>query len=295
MTIEEVLEYKKKFGKPPRANSVFEVLKLVEDYLVFLYTRGGNLSFNVNLEYKSKPGDYLRLSSSGKCVRAITYSIYAREYAEKSDILQIKDISPRSISVFQLGHTLHELERLLISEVNELVSMEMDVFLDIDEKYKIPGHIDGILKLKDRDVIIDVKTVNEKTYKEFQKAPREDYVKQLNAYMEATGIKEAYLWVYNKGTSHRMIIPIPYDEAIVSQVKNNFKIAIKAFEERKIPPRPYSPIIKDSGNSVVQTLPWQCSYCEFVQQCWPDFKMIVESEKVKYVKVELKEDTDAWI
>lgn len=297
MNIHEVLEYKKKYNKPPRANSVYDVLRLVEEYLVYLYENGGELNFNVNLKYNKDVGNYFRLSSSGKCVRAIAYSLYVEKYyKEGNDLKDLKKISPRSVSVFQLGHTLHELERLLISEVNELTSLEEDVELTLDNGEKVKGHIDGILKLSDRDVLIDVKTVNEKAYKEFMKAPREDYVYQLNAYMHATGIKESYLWVYNKGTSHRMIIPVRYDELIVHKLKKNFELAFESFKSNALPPKPFEPIVKEEGNVIVKTLPWQCSYCNFVKMCWPDFEMQVDSQqKVKHVKVDIKEEDDAWI
>lgn len=294
MTLEEVLKFKEENNKPPRAKSVNDVLRLVEEYLVYMTKNGGKLSFNFSLEYSKEKGNYLRLSSSGKCPRAIAYSvIYQFEEQE-----EIKDLSPRAISIFQMGHALHELERALISEINELVSVEDTVYLEVDD-YRIPGHIDGVLKLEDRDVIIDIKTVNEKTFNEFKKEPREDYVKQLNAYMYATGIKEAYLWVYNKNTSNRMIVPILYSEKVVEEVIDNFRKAIKGIKG-ELPERPYQYRIEDLGNGlVVKTLPWQCSYCPFTRICWPDFKLLTDGGKVRYIKVEEDEsatqkDSELW-
>lgn len=281
MLIENVLKYKEKNKKPPRANSVYEVLKLVEEYLVYLTKNGGKVSFNFSLEYKQEKGNYLRLSSSGKCPRAIAYSVIYQNV--ESD--EIKDLSPRAVSIFQMGHALHELERAIISEVNELVSVEEEVYLEVDG-YKIPGHIDGILRLSDRDVILDIKTVNERTFNEFKKEPRIDYVNQLNAYMHATGLREAYLWVYNKNTSDRMVIPIPYSEKVVNDVIDTFRKAIRGLNG-DLPERPYQYRIEDLGNGlVVKTLPWQCSYCAFTRICWPDFKLLTEGGKVRYVKVE---------
>lgn len=275
-TLQDVLEYKQKTGKSPNLDSVYSVLKFVEEYLVYLYRNGGKINIPVSFEYSEESflRDSFRVSSSGKCARAIVYSVL---YPEEKLVP-----SARSISIFQLGHFLHDLERYLISQVNELVDQEKEVRIPLREgsEYYLKGHIDGILKLKDKDVLIDVKTVNERAWKEFKKAPDEGYIAQLNLYMYAIGIKEAYLWVYNKSTSDRMIIPIPYKEELVEKLIEKFNSILDHIEQKELPERPYKPYVSNG----VEKLPWQCSYCQYVNKCWPDFKKVVKEGRVYYIR-----------
>jgi len=283
MSIEEILSYKEKYNKSPNLNTVYDVLNAVEEYLTYIYKNGGEVNVPIHLKYRPEDSlkSMLRFSSSGKCPRAISYSMLYPEQKEP--------LSARAISIFQLGHIVHDVERSIIAEVNELVDQEKEVFIEVDD-FKVFGHIDGILKLKNKDVLLDIKTVNERAWKEFDRETPKDYIAQLNVYMYATGLREAYLWVYNKGTSHRKIVPIPYNELVVEESLERFRSAIHGYKTGELPERPYSYKEFETEFYIERTLPWQCSYCAFTRLCWPDFNKTIDNNgKVKYVQVISKE------
>jgi CRISPR/Cas system-associated exonuclease Cas4 (RecB family) len=294
MSIEEILSNKKKYNKPPNLNSISDVLNSVEEYLSHIYKNGGEINIPINLKYNPEDSlkSMLRFSSSGKCPRAISYSML---FPEKKEPL-----SPRAISIFQLGHIVHDVERLIISEVNELVDQEKEVYIEVDG-FKIFGHIDGILKLKNKDVLLDIKTVNERAWKEFDREIPKDYIAQLNVYMYATGLREAYLWVYNKGTSHRKIVPVVYNQSVVDESIKRFKSAIHGFKTGELPERPYVYNEVETEFYIERTLPWQCSYCAFTKLCWPNFNKTVDNNgKIKYIQTILKEkeyyeENEDWV
>jgi hypothetical protein len=252
----------------------------VQEYLERLYVDGGEIKLRFNMTYvatEESEYNYLRLSSSGKCQRAIAYSLHYPIPASTGH---------RGVSVLLLGHVLHDLERGLIKKVAPLHSEEMRVELDVGEGYRVPGHIDGVVDTAEGPFIIDIKTANTKSFNDMARnGPRDDYVAQLNAYMEATGIKQAFLWLYNKDTSHRMVLPVAYDEEVVKRVKTRFLNALKSTPD-SLPEREYGPQeeIRNKKPTGRLYLPWQCSYCAFVQMCWPDFKQVVEDGKVRYVR-----------
>ena len=257
-----------------------ELLLRVQEYLERLYIDGGEIELRFNMTYiaaEESEYNYLRLSSSGKCQRAIAYSLHYPIPASTGH---------RGVSVLLLGHVLHDLERSLIKKVAPLHSEEMRVELDVGEGYRVSGHIDGVVNTVEGPFIIDIKTANAKSFNDMARnGPRDDYVAQVNAYMEATGIKQAFLWLYNKDTSHRMVLPVTHDEEVVKRVKTRFLNAFKSTPD-SLPEREYSPQeeIRNKKPTGRLYLPWQCSYCAFVQMCWPDFRQVVEDGKVRYIR-----------
>lgn len=257
-----------------------ELLLRVQEYLERLYVDGGEIELRFNMTYiaaEESEYNYVRLSSSGKCQRAIAYSLHYPIPASTGY---------RGVSVLLLGHVLHDLERSLIKKVAPLHSEEMRVELDVGDGYRVPGHIDGVVDTAEGPFIIDIKTANTKSFNDMARnGPRDDYVAQVNAYMEAVGIKQAFLWLYNKDTSHRMVLPVTYSEEVVKRVKTRFLNALKSTPD-SLPEREYSPQeeIRNKKPTGRLYLPWQCSYCAFVQMCWPDFRQVVEDGKVRYIR-----------
>jgi len=270
------------FMEKRKYDTVEEVKEAVEDYLLFLYTNGGDVNVHFSLKYENiyeNQKTMLRLSSSGKCPRMIAYSIF---YPEKAELP-----SSRAISIFQLGHFLHELERHFISQVTFLKDMEKEVYLELDNGAKVFGHVDGILELNGRDVLIDIKTLNDRAFKDMFRELKRDYLYQLNAYMYATGVREAYLWLYNKDTSHRAVVEVPFSQEIVDEILYNFNKIVSS-DENNLPERMFSPQkeIRNGEYTNRLYLPWQCSYCAFTELCWPDFTKVIENGKVRYIKIE---------
>jgi CRISPR/Cas system-associated exonuclease Cas4 (RecB family) len=279
--IEDILNHTATFGTPPPADSVEDVLLRVKEYLLYLNSKGGKIIIQSELVYHSSDGPepVLRPSSAGKCPRALAYK---KLYPDEGEPL-----TSRSISVFALGHVIHDMERQLISTVCPLHDVEKQVEFDLDG-HKIVGHIDGLLQLTNSLVLLDIKTTNASSYERMlREGPSPDYVAQLNVYLAATGLKEGYLWLFNKDTAHRAILPVRYDYRIVEEVKKRWLSVLHATVDN-MPDRAYSPIseVRKGKQTGREYLPWQCSYCAFVRKCWePEgFQLFIEDNKPRWIR-----------
>ena len=245
----------------------------------------------------------LRLSAAGHCGRKLVYGMHFPEEGE--------ELSSRAVSVFDLGHLIHDAERQRIQEVARLVREEERVTFVVEKlapvgtpvaeavahqcveedgwlHLHVPGHIDGVLELADGPALLDIKSTSTRSFTEkIKEGPGYEYSAQLNAYMDATGIHRAWLWLYNKETSHRATVPVPYDPRIVEEVKARFRRAALSTPE-ELPPREHAPKqeLRKGQPTGREYLPWQCAYCAFVQLCWkPEgFELVFENNKPRWLR-----------
>jgi hypothetical protein len=279
--IEDILNHTLAFGQPPPADSIEDVLLRVQDYLTYLQNTGGKLSVQTELVYRPAggPEPVLRPSSAGKCARALAYKRFYPDEAEP--------LTARAISVFALGHVIHDMERQLIGTVCPLEDVEKTVSFDLDG-HEVTGHIDGVLHLTSGPVLLDIKTTNAASYERMlREGPSPDYVAQLNIYLEATGLKEGYLWLFNKDTAHRAVLQVPYDPAVVETVRRRWRSVLEASPEA-LPERAYGPVeeVRKGRSTGREYLPWQCSYCAFVRKCWESegFELVMDNGKPRWVR-----------
>ena len=127
----------------------------------------------------------------------------------------------------------------------------------------------------------------------------DDYVYQVNAYLESTGLKEAYLWVYNKNSSERMVLPIHYSADIVDSVRNTFK-AVHAATKDKLPDRKFLPQKQKRGGKEtgIEYLPWQCTYCPFTERCYGSQGFVKETDdkgKSRYTRDAAAIELDSFL
>lgn len=262
--------------------SMDDVLVAVNEYVHSLNSNGGEFDFNVTKAFfPRKGGNVLRLSSSGRCGRQMTYEALSPEEAPLPDM--------KGLNIFMLGDVIHDFERYLISVVAPLHSVEKRVTFVVDDELHIHGHTDGVISLMDRDVVLDVKTASDSSFKRMLKegAP-EEYVYQMNAYLDALGLDEGYFWVYNKNDSGRMLLPIERNDAIVAEVKAHFKQVHDSIQTNTLPPRKYEPgRTKRKGKETGEEyLHFKCTWCPFVEQCWGTlgFKPVEDNGKTRWLR-----------
>lgn len=253
----------------------------------------------------------LRLSASGSCARKLAYQLHFPDAGEA--------LSSRAISVFDLGHLIHDAERARIKEVaafhreeeevtfvvenlapvgTPMVPQVLERLLEQDGMYhlRVKGHMDGVLELADGPAVVDVKTTSTRSFSEkVKEGPGYEYSAQLNAYMHAVGIHRAWLWLYNKETSHRAVVPVAYNPRIVEEVKARFR-RVALSTPKDLPPREHEPKQELSKGRPTgrEYLPWQCGYCPFVKPCWSSegFEMTVEKGKPRWVRSSRAEELE---
>jgi len=209
-------------------------------------------------------GNPIRMSSAGKCQRAIAYQLYE---------FKAEPMSGRALMVFRLGDTVEAEIKSLINKYCHDLKVEYpkdDFKIEIDG-HEVTGHIDGLITHPDSQ-ILEVKSTNGNKFKMLEKTGIPyDYKCQTTCYMRALGLKKTTFIFYNKDTSHILEIPYHFEEEIWGQVQIRFSNIFKSTKE-KLPEREYGPDAKGK-------LPWQCSYCSYNKHCWPDAVVVFERNK----------------
>lgn len=216
----------------------------------------------------------LRMSSAGKCQRAIAYQLHG---------FKPEPIKARGLMVFRLGHTIETEMKDLIDNNKPsnwtITYPKEDFFIEVEGE-PIIGHVDGILKIDGEASILEIKSTNTRKYKEIENSwdiPYE-YKCQATAYMKALSLKNTIFIFYNKDTSHLLEIHYPYDEEIWKVVEKRFSNVIKSTKDT-LPDREY-------GWNSKGKLDWHCSYCQFTKECWPESILGIDRGKPVYKKQE---------
>lgn len=191
-----------------------------------------------------------RLSSAGKCARRLAYALHYPG--------EVPPVEPRVVAIFELGSLIHDWLRGKLTALygERFHSVERTVELEVDPDFKVPGHVDGILETESGPVLLDIKSASDKSAQNmFSNGVPYEYVAQVNAYLEATGIERGALVVYNKNTSELFTLPVDRDPAVVAQVKERFR-AVRCSTPEQLPEREH------------EASSFACRYCPFQQRCW---------------------------
>ena len=266
------------------------VIDAVNRHLLELRRQGGRLriEFESVQTPDSKP-DPMRLSNAGKCPRQMAYQKLIPE--------KMQELDARALNVFLLGDLIHDLERGLISVVAPLTMVEANVLFNIGDGF-VPGHIDGLLGLKDGERVLDIKSTATRGFTDMvNNGPRYDHLCQINAYMDAMNIHQGVLWIYNKDTSHRHAFEIERDDALLADIIRRFQSVAECDSLDRLPLRMYEPMpeMRRSKPTGREYLPWQCTYCPFTEECWTSegFELVFESSKPRWIKAAPEEEAEA--
>ena len=136
---------------------------------------------------------------------------------------------------------------------------------------EISGRPDGIITQNARTVLLEVKSMSTYGYKMFEKGDISyEYLAQVNACMEATGINEAIILGVCKDTgvfSERLVAK---DPNIVMANKLGYLQVAQSTPE-KLP----EPDSRFDANKKTGLYPWQCTYCAYHQLCRSKAKKVV--------------------
>ena len=264
-------------------DSVDELIMAIDLFLLNLRKNGGKLPFPITLDWSGEQSNetrVLRLSSSGKCPRQLAYGVFHPDERE--------ELSARALNVFIHGDLLHEKERNLIKQVTYLTDVEKRVEFEVRPGLTVVGHIDGKIFINKKPMILDIKSINTRGFKEaVEGQPRPEYIAQVNGYMEAEDVDSAVLWMYNKDTSHRAALIIERDEAVIQEIRERF-ISVADATADALPGRMYEPQleIRKGKTTGREYLPWQCGYCPFVERCWggEGFELVFESNRPRWIR-----------
>lgn len=170
---------------------------------------------------------------------------------------------------------------------DELVLQYSQEDLEFDiNGLKISGHVDGWAKRNGEWVIIECKSSSNLGFKKFQDFGPTDYLQQAHALMltdkaQDLGVTEVHFYYLRKETGHIWMRSVSYDHKIAKRVKSGFLAA--ASEEA---PRPEYGFIEETFRKKPTgrwTIPWQCGYCPYKDECKPGGEVEFKSGKPKFI------------
>ena len=234
----------------------------------------------------------LRLSSVGKCARAVWYDGH-KGYASLPFDSNMK-------LKFHIGDCL-ELSCLLLAELS---GHEVTRAQETVEVNGVIGHIDAVID----GVLIDIKSCSGFAFKKYQtgKLHEDDpfgYRHQLSAYAHALGIKKAALWVINKETGEQLLYN--FQERDFTDVVPRVEFLKEAISCSNPPNREYGEEL--DGKSGNKKLGINCRYCSHKHNCWGEIVRVFQystgevyltevarEPNVPEITKQVKEDWSQW-
>lgn len=210
----------------------------------------------------------LRMSNIGKPDRQLWYEINTPQDAIP--------LPPEAFLKFLIGDILEEVILLLAELSGHKVEGKQDTMM----LYDIEGHRDAVID----GVTVDVKTASPYSFNNFKSGlkPETDkfgYILQLNNYIES-GKEDPLVREKDKGA---FLAFQKVTGNLHLDVHNKTEVPLKAiFDHKKEvvqrdepPEKCYEP--EPMGKSGNTKLPIGCSYCAFVDKCWPEKRTFIYS------------------
>ena len=191
-------------------------------------------------------------SEIGQCMRKVWYSFRNPKPLDK----ELKKI-------FEAGNRLHEFVADVFKsdkvEEVDLVEKEVPFELNIDD-FTISGRIDNLIRVKigNREALVEVKSTKDLRYME---EPSESHVMQLQLYLHARKITEGILLYLEKNTLKSKTFHIKYDQNMLNQVIERFKLLHQKLVKVQLPP-PEARLDEDKR--------WMCRSCQYAEECFKD-------------------------
>ena len=228
-----------------------------------------------HIREKDNPRDnnFWHGSDMGFCPRKRTY---------KRQGVKGEEFDDRTMRVFECGNIFHEWLQKLLNKEGVLLSCE-ELLKDTTLNYS--GHYDALIKIGDRMILYDFKTVNSMAFTYYLNNQFPPYHKmQLASYCyflrrqfpELTEMRMLYI---SKDDLRVEEVEIPYTQELEDKVLKELEILNENWEKEELPPR----IVKDY-HDIYDENSWMCAkkvgkprkdgsylfkpFCPYFDRCW---------------------------
>lgn len=206
----------------------------------------------------------IRISSLGKCKRALWYSHNMSE----EDKLYLENHNPTLLIRFMFGDLIEELLLALIKLSGHEVTREQEevTLVSYSGKHSIKGHIDCVIDGK----LVDIKSASSYSFKhKFKEGGliQDDafgYLTQLSSYSASTDVPPGGFLAMDKQSGELCLYSPPVESSV--KPRKLLDEVMYTLSQKEPPERPYKPIPK--GKSGNMELPVNCRYCELKFLCY---------------------------
>lgn len=195
-------------------------------------------------------GDFFHPSALGVCQRALWLSNFKAPISHRP-----KEDELRSYLIFEIGTAIHVVIQNLCKRAGIMVRPEAVIK---DERRKIIGHADGILRIQENEYILEIKSINSRGFTLLGKSPQMAHKQQAHAYMKSLGLDWAIILYYDKDRSQLKEYVVQFDpEFYLKHCKQRIRKYFRHVTERTLPDR--------EGESPGK---FPCSFCAHADICY---------------------------
>jgi len=257
--------------------------KSINEYIIKEFGEVAKYSFtrqfcSNNEEHDSK--GKLRLSSAGKCPRALAYAFHGFEKKGK-------ELDSRSAIVFAQGDYVEAM-------VTQLAKLSGVVLLGIGlnqvnvkmtvKGAEVVGHPDGFIIHNTQMGLFECKSMSSYNFERFEIGEiDEGYIAQIQAYMFASGMPWCCIVAVNKDSGVMAEHIIRFDKEIVQKAHDNLAKVLQSTPET-LPDAPQTHDCDEKG-----VYPWMCLYCSFWGICRPNAAKVLVGKSYKLKEITKKE------
>lgn len=194
---------------------------------------------------------YYHPSSLGKCIRL---AFYKRFRAEEDPSRDANMALPMYIT-FELGTYLHVIIQNLLQRAGFLVEREIPV---VSDKFKLAGHADGIVEVDGVKHLLEIKSINSRSFTMLKELPQDSHQIQVLCYMQMLKLENTIFWYVNKDRSQIKEISYAYNSQLFRlRVSDRLAELEKACKSFVVPER--------EGLSPAEE---PCRYCPYTLVCF---------------------------
>jgi hypothetical protein len=182
-----------------------------------------------------------------------------------------KAFEPKTLRIFDRGHTFEELARAWLGDAGFMITQrnqrtgQLFAFSQLDGRFK--GHVDGVIIEGPEGwkypALWEHKALGAKGFREISrdglKKARPGYYAQVQIYMAYLGLTEnpAMFSITNADTCEQEHLPVEFDADEAQRMTDRAVRIVKATDAGDLLPRPY----KDRSF-------FECKWCAFAERCW---------------------------
>lgn len=199
-------------------------------------------------------------------------------YLELLAAHELEKTNATTLQIFDTGTVIHEQlqyyfhTRALVEGYEYLDEVPVSEGSELAAKLRMGGNCDGfmkrVLRLKglnlDLQCLFEFKTIKTENFGKLRTKPDIGYVRQVHAYMAATGVPLTIVLYYNKNNSLKKAFFVFFDPKIWQPIQDRLERLIQLADAFEIPER-------NTGKS--------CIYCKFFKECSPPFSKTTQGRK----------------
>lgn len=169
-----------------------------------------------------------------------------------------KPLPEDTLRVYKIGNILHFFIEDVLRENGQsfdAIKSEQSVTIpDLSSDLVISGRIDFMIYKGTQRMIVELKSIHSLRYLNKNNKPLQHHIEQVNLYMKARGLKEAYLVYIDKSFLKTKTFVVNFDQKLFEKQMEKARMIYECLKKGIVPN-------KDAQKD------WECFACQYKAEC----------------------------